>query len=127
MTPPASPRTRLVAGCGRRCGGRHLACSRGVDSQVLGPRRHVGPRASALPRAGAVARRQNATDGVREQFEFSAQADEALADVADARTVVVAEVRDGLEVRRCRTLSHITSTLRWAPRSRRRLDRMRFG
>jgi hypothetical protein len=36
---------------------------------------------------------------VREQFEVAAQADEAAADVAYARCIVVAEVGDGLEVR----------------------------
>lgn len=35
---------------------------------------------------------------LREQFELSAHGDEALAEVADAQSVVVAEVGDGLEV-----------------------------
>ena len=39
-------------------------------------------------------------DGVREQLEVAAQANEAAADIADADAVVVAEVGDGLEVRR---------------------------
>lgn len=38
-------------------------------------------------------------DGLREQLELPAHADEALADVADARCVVVTEVGNGLEVR----------------------------
>ena len=62
---PASPRNRPVACRGRRCGRRHLACARGVDRQVLGPRRRVGPRASALPRGGAVGQRQNAAKSGR--------------------------------------------------------------
>jgi hypothetical protein len=38
-------------------------------------------------------------DGVGEQLEVAAQADEAAADISDAGSIVVAEVGDGLEVR----------------------------
>lgn len=58
--------------------------------------------------------------------QLSAHGNEALADVADASAVAPAEVRNGLEVLSRSPVSHISSTLRWALRSRRRLDWIRL-
>ena len=64
--------------------------------------------------------------GPLQHTDAAAQFDELSADPADRRTIVAAEIGDGLVIGASRPVSHITSTFRPASRSSRRLDGIRF-
>jgi hypothetical protein len=64
--------------------------------------------------------------GAPQHADPTAELDELRAGLADGRAIVAPEIGDGLVVGARRPVSHISSTLRPASRSSRRLEGTRF-
>src|SRR5439155_9068019 len=93
----------------------------------LQPPLHLGLGEVLIPRIdGLELRSVDGNARCAEQIQLAAQCDELAADLTNGLAVVLAEIRNGLEVRRQLPRQPDQLMLRWHSRSRRRLDGTRL-